>query len=773
MLSNESGYKENEVLNSSLRDLLLVIFRRRKTVILFFVLIMAVVSALTFLSPDIYRSEASLLVKLGRESVMIDPTATVGQIANVRQDRTNEINSELQILQSRDLFEQVVDKMGLDAFLPEKSAPEKPVDSVITAYWQSIKETRTKAAEQISGWINEFTAGSEEPVHLQRQMEREQIIDRLMKNFSAASVTQSDVITIHYDDRSPETAQLVLRELIKNYLDKHMAVHRTSGSYQFFDRQTEDLRNTLQETGKSLKEMKNRTGLSSIDEQRMLILERIDTLKRALEANEAELTAMGQKASALRRELAQTPKTVVEAQTTGSPNSAMEELRTQIYLLQLEEQELLSKFAEQSVPVKEIRRRIRSAESLLSKAKSSQEVMTGNNPTYQQLEMNVLLAESEHTALKAKAQKLAVQLDQAREELKWLNDHELEMGELQRELKIREASYLKYADSKEQARIDNALQQGKISNISIAQPPTTSIQPVRPKKALNLAFGLFLGIFGGVGLAFFREYMDHTFTSPGEIEKKLGIPSLGSVPKLVGSKVKQIEIKTDNHFYLPTESVKSLSYPGGVQPFAFLQGDTPGKSRPQPTAFSPRIIAVTSSRKGEGASTVSIYLASMLHHHFDKRVLLIDANFESPSLHIKMRGQRSPGLGDILNRKQFDMDMFQATALPGLDFLSIGTERSAHLCLPEKKALGKLLQSLTQKYDFVVLDTPPLWNGGPHATSFEPLADGVVLVVEAEKIRWEVAQRSVDRLQKMKSAILGAVLNKRQFHIPQWIYRNL
>jgi capsular polysaccharide biosynthesis protein len=103
--------------------------------------------------------------------------------------------------------------------------------------------------------------------------------------------------------------------------------------------------------------------------------------------------------------------------------------------------------------------------------------------------------------------------------------------QVQREVGIQEASYKKYSDKLDQTRIDHALEMVKISNISVVQPATYPIKPVRPKKMFNIALGLILGIFGGLGLAFISEYMDHTFKKPEDITQILDLPILATIPK--------------------------------------------------------------------------------------------------------------------------------------------------------------------------------------------------------------------------------------------------
>ena len=96
---------------------------------------------------------------------------------------------------------------------------------------------------------------------------------------------------------------------------------------------------------------------------------------------------------------------------------------------------------------------------------------------------------------------------------------------------IGEKNYRAYADRLEEARSSQALEMEKISNVAIIQPATMPISPVRPRKTLNLILGLVLGFLGGIGIAFLSEYLDHSFRTREQVETKLGIPVLVSIPK--------------------------------------------------------------------------------------------------------------------------------------------------------------------------------------------------------------------------------------------------
>jgi uncharacterized protein involved in exopolysaccharide biosynthesis len=87
-----------------------------------------------------------------------------------------------------------------------------------------------------------------------------------------------------------------------------------------------------------------------------------------------------------------------------------------------------------------------------------------------------------------------------------------------------------YQKKHEEARISAAMDQQRIVNVSIAQPAQRPLKPVAPRKALNLFLGLLLGGFGGLGLAFLAEHLDHSFTTGHDLEARLGIPLLGAIP---------------------------------------------------------------------------------------------------------------------------------------------------------------------------------------------------------------------------------------------------
>jgi uncharacterized protein involved in exopolysaccharide biosynthesis len=352
-----------------------------------------------------------------------------------------------------------------------------------------------------------------------------------MKSLEIETQKNNNTISLSFEEKSPKFAQTVLAALIDLYLEKHINIHRTAGSYEFFQRQAEQLRANLSTMEEGLRSLKNRSGVSSLEEQRRVLLTRTGSLQQESEATQAALAISQSKVRTLEEKLAKLSPSLVTQETTGTGNYGADLMRARLYELELKEQELLSKYTESSELVREVRRQKAEAQAVLAKEETTRtHVTTGVNTVHQQMSLALLTEVANLSSLQSKAGVLKGQLADAQRELRELNDTEVRMVNLQRELALQEAKYKKYSENLEQARIDQALEMNKISNISVVQPATASSKPVKPNKAITLGLGLILGLLGGIGLAFFSDYLDHSLKSPQELQERVEIQILASIP---------------------------------------------------------------------------------------------------------------------------------------------------------------------------------------------------------------------------------------------------
>jgi len=189
---------------------------------------------------------------------------------------------------------------------------------------------------------------------------------------------------------------------------------------------------------------------------------------------------------------------------------------------------------------------------------------------------------------------------------------------------------------------------------------------------------------------------------------------------------------------------------------------------------SPResVILVTSAVSGEGTSTVARNIASALAQHRAERVLLIDANLRNPSQHQAFSLEQSDGLGDVLLGPTTLTSAVREDVVPGLSLLTSGRAMESPAQLLTVASLHSVILALLSLYDWIIIDSPPA-TSYPDVGTIAAASGGAILVVEAESTRQEVVEEAKRVLDVSGVDLLGAVLNRRQYHIPGFIYRRL
>jgi capsular exopolysaccharide synthesis family protein len=131
-----------------------------------------------------------------------------------------------------------------------------------------------------------------------------------------------------------------------------------------------------------------------------------------------------------------------------------------------------------------------------------------------------------------------------------------------------------------------------------------------------------------------------------------------------------------------------------------------------------------------------------------------------------------PGVAQLFSGKGDLVAFMKRTETEGLLMVTAGRPAANPCSLLESAGVDAFIECMRKEADWVLLTAPPV-NAYNDAISLVGKVDGVVLVVEAEQTRWEVAQSAKERLEDARANILGVVLNNRKFHIPGWIYRRL
>ena len=181
-------------------------------------------------------------------------------------------------------------------------------------------------------------------------------------------------------------------------------------------------------------------------------------------------------------------------------------------------------------------------------------------------------------------------------------------------------------------------------------------------------------------------------------------------------------------------------------------------------------LAVISRYNGEGVTTVASNLALAYAKLTHEPVLYMEMNYRNPNAASVFNVEPTPGLGTILRTHEVSQNCIKSTCIKNLSVIPCG-DLDSDPC--EFLTLPQLFDKLQQRFKYLVFDLPSLERSQKSALKISGIMDGVILVIEAERVRWEVAERAKRQLLNAEAKILGVVLNKRKYYIPKFLYKSL
>jgi len=342
----------------------------------------------------------------------------------------------------------------------------------------------------------------------------------------------SNILVIAYRDENPVRAARVANTIATTYLSYYAKIYMPNDVEKFFDDQTQALREKLNTKEVEAVAFRQQHNVFDFPTQRNEALSKLADFEAQLKTAQGEISAEREKALALRAEASAHPQQI--------PNSAHEEpdpvinsIKTNLLTLELQRNELLTRYTLTSSVVKELDSRIEQAKKTLAaeESKITRGTTTGLNPVYQTLETELALSRGQLAALTAREAKLLSNVRDYQQQLKDLDVRALELGRLEREVDRNREAYAKYAIKQEEARISAALDRSKILNLSIVETAQIPYEPVAPRKAVVIMLAGVLGLITGLGVAFMRERFDPTVKTPWEVEVYAGLPVLAALPQ--------------------------------------------------------------------------------------------------------------------------------------------------------------------------------------------------------------------------------------------------
>jgi uncharacterized protein involved in exopolysaccharide biosynthesis len=488
----------------TLRDIVTPLFRHRKLVLLTFLgLVLGTILGIIFRSHD-YEAKMTILVKRERVDAAVSPGRDAA-LANAGDVTEEELNSEVELLKSRDLLEKVVLACNL-----QESQPNPLWGRLFpTAAAQGTDDGRDNA-KNVS-----------------------QAVLALENKLDIEPLKKTDLIQVTYDSSDPQQAARVLNMLGNLYLEKTVAVHSSPGAFEFFQTESEHYDQDLRAAETHLTEFDRDKGVADPQVEKQITLQKLAEFQANFSATQVAIKEAEKRTQAVEEQLASTPQqTMFQVRTSENPY-LMQQLKTTLLNLELKRTELLDKFEPDYRPVQEVQQQIDQTLDAITKADKSpvREETTDRNPSYDWLRSELTKSSADLASLHARATETLSVIRQYRAQLGVIDVNGATQQDLLREVKEAEGNYLLYEQKREEARIGDALDRQRIVNVAIAEAATVPALPAHPHWALTLLLGTLLAGLASPGLAFAVDYFDPSLRTPDELQETLRIPVLAALPK--------------------------------------------------------------------------------------------------------------------------------------------------------------------------------------------------------------------------------------------------
>jgi uncharacterized protein involved in exopolysaccharide biosynthesis/Mrp family chromosome partitioning ATPase len=776
----------------NLRDIYYVMFRHKWkiSIICGVALVVAIVVKLTVKVP--YQSEAKLYIRYVIDSK--SPGQMSGSDSRVRsmdERAENVINTEMQILTSFDLAQQVA-----DAITPQR------------------------ILSKMGGGTNRYLAAT--------------VIQR---GLLAEVPHGSSVIRIMFQHPDIDVVQPVLRTLILTYVKKHDEIHRPVYD-EFLTQETDTLRSRLLETEDQLRKAMSKAGIISIEDTKKQYTEQLSRIQEDIFKAQAELaerrTAVDEIESGLRRKSdSSTNGSIASGQSSEPPGSnspvvlatlpagtnlasatssddntndtaaAEDDSRAEhkkicvlLETLQKKEQELLIQFTPANPMVKSIQGQIESYRKLKHDLEDENPALLatkeapkagGEKPLVgpAQSSYDIVAEKARVAALLARMHVLNDQMDKIRQEAASVEQVEGPITELQRKKEVDEARYRSISSNLDQARLDERLGSGRVWNINTIQEPCPPYK-VASKIYAILAMIVVGGLGLGLGLAFLLElYLDQTVKRPEEIEAKFGLPLFLTIPDVAcGGDSFRLKLPWRSNGVeeppIPTTSVANASgeramVPDKVRDFCRGLGDRLITFfEVNNLVHKPKLVGLASCRGGAGVTTIASGLAASLSETGEGRVLLVDMRGNG-SAHAFYHGAPACDIDDALEadrrHEARSSENLYVVSESGSPFApnghasGEGNGGNGNVTAVTPRRFRSLMPRLrASDYDYIIFDMPPISQISV-TPALARFMDALLVVVEAETTDRDVVKKCLNLVSDSR-ANLGVVFNKSRNYLP-------
>jgi capsular exopolysaccharide synthesis family protein len=382
------------------------------------------------------------------------------------------------------------------------------------------------------------------------------------------------------------------------------------------------------------------------------------------------------------------------------------------------------------------------------------------------------LAQADLAGVEARRDWLARQISTYERNVVMAPDQEIHLQRLSQEVENNRAYYISFLQQFSAAQIAEAFENAKLSGrFVILEPARQPNVPARPNRPVLILLAILAGGVIGAGTVMVVEHHDESVKNADEVESLLGLPVLGTLPRVAELEVRRrrpgtfanapggVPAQRDQGMLhrLKVESALGLEFRRIFLKLARTRGRQ-----------LPHTLVVTSATRGEGKTTTTACLAITLARELRQKVLLVDFDLRSPSLHRALGLPSSSwGLAQILGQRHFDERFVRATVLPNLEFLPAGKSDRPAAELIESEVVEWFVKEAASRYPMVIIDCAPNL-AVPDPLILGRAVEGVLYVVKAGSTVRKAAEYGVKVQREARDNVLGVLINDAGEILPQY-----
>lgn len=731
-------------LTRQIADYLEIVFKYRMLILRTFLCCLVLGWLALLLWPRSYESETKLLVRVGRESVSLDPTATTSQTLMLQKTQEEEINSALEVLSSRQVAETVVENLGagnvLDGFLPAEG--DEP-DSGLKAAVSSAKQLVANGL-----YYTLYYAGLKDDIS-----DHELAVRRVQETVYIYAPKQSAVITVHAESKSPEMAQAIASQVTQSFLDQHLQVSMTRGSMDFFENQSSAVESKLKQLVRERSEYMKQRKIVSVDANRTLLKDQLTAIDRDIMLARGEFEQAQAECEDILQKLDQTDDEIVASKLESS-DETWSGMRQRVYELELLEGKLASMYKDDHQLLVQTREQLETARKILVEMQSERvDESTTPNPAKRRMQEDLQKQQTRLAGLRSVLEEKERQRQETQAAANELLTYEQELSELDREIGLVETSLQTLRGKLEEARVIDELQSERISNISVFQPATLVERAVSPKKKIFAVAFAMLGLGAGFALAFLRHAASPSLRNGIDVQNQLGYPVLAEIPQVPKTAVTPAANQRNQAFADSARAIVSE-----VLLCRSQSGSLDG-------GFSLGVIGV---EPGVGATSIAIQLAEISSRVGALKTVLVDADAKDRGLSRAFQLNGTPGLVELVDGDVSHSECVQRIGRAKYDVIASSSCNSDSRITAVGREIAAALHYYRQDSDLMIVDLPPA-DQPDQAVGLAHYLDGVIVVVEAEKTRSDATERLLSRLATARANVIGVAINKQRSYLPRWI----